>query len=124
MALGSRVVSEQMSLIIENPTIQLFTSSELLEELTETLAKPRLQKYLTRERTKHLFDLIWIKTKLQHVSINLQLCRDPKDNFIINLATEANTTHIITGDNDLLVLNPIDQIQVLTITDFLRLLHP
>jgi putative PIN family toxin of toxin-antitoxin system len=120
MAMGSRVVSEQMLQIIENPAIELFTSAELLEELTETLKKSRLQKYLTYERTKYLFDLIWLKTQLIHVTVNLQICRDPKDDFIINLATEANVQYIITGDIDLLVLNSIGTLEILTIAKFLE----
>lgn len=120
MAMGSRVVSEQMLRIIENPDLEFFTSAELLDELTETLAKPRLQKYLTYERAKQLFDLIWLKTQLIHVNINLRLCRDPKDDFILNLATEAKAHCIITGDAGLLVLNPLDNIRILTIADFLQ----
>ena len=120
MAMGSRVISEQMLQIIENPDIEIFISLELIEELTETLTKPRLQKYLSQARTTYLFELIWQKAQLIKVNIALKICRDPKDDFIINLATEANTHYIITGDIDLLVLNPVDKIEVITIADFLK----
>jgi uncharacterized protein len=120
MAMGSKVVSEQMMRIIGNSNFELFISSELLEELVETLKKPRLQKHLSLDRTKFLFDLIWMKTQLVNVSVDLKLCRDPKDDFIINLATEIEAQYIITGDFDLLVMNPIGSIEVLTISTFLE----
>ncbi|MBO0948313.1 putative toxin-antitoxin system toxin component, PIN family [Fibrella sp. HMF5405] len=120
MALGSRVVSEQMQVIIQRPDIDLYISVELLDELTETLAKRRLQKYLTQERTQSLFDLIWLKAKLIQVSSADSHCRDPKDDFIINLAIEAKAQLIITGDDDLLVLNPIDKIEVLTLSEVIQ----
>lgn len=33
-------------------------------------------------------------------------CRDPKDNMILEEAVYGNGQYIITGDDDLLVLNP------------------
>ena len=120
MAMGSRLVSVQLLTVIENPLIEVFTSTELLDELTETLAKPRLRQYLNHERTSKLFDLIWLKTKLTTVKSTLKICRDPKDDFIINLAIDAQAQYIITGDNDLLTLSPIGMIEVLRISDFLE----
>ena len=49
MAMGSNTVSQQMLSIIENPLIEIVASAELLDELTKTLAKPRL---LFRRLTK------------------------------------------------------------------------
>ncbi len=120
MAIGSRVVSEQMSVIIEREDIEVFSSVELFDELTEILAKPKLKNYLTQERTQQLFDLIWLKTVLIKVQSNLQLCRDSKDDFIINLAFDSNSHYVITGDKDLLILNPINTLQILTLSNFLQ----
>jgi predicted nucleic acid-binding protein len=38
----------------------------------------------------------------------VQLCRDPKDDKFIDLALNGEASHLITGDNDLLVLNQIE----------------
>jgi uncharacterized protein len=120
MAIGSQKMSLQMLEIFSNSKIDIFTSNELLVELTETLTKPKLQKYLSYKRTKYLFDIILDRTKLIEVKLKHKFCRDPKDDFIVNLALEANAIFIISGDSDLLVLNPIDEIQILTISDFLN----
>lgn len=119
MALGSRVVSEQMAFLLQGPSIDIVVSAELLEELTDTLAKPRLQKYLSHSRTQQLFELIWEKAKLTVVNSHEAFCRDKKDDSIINLAIDANASFIITGDQDLLVLHPIRHIAICTISDFL-----
>jgi uncharacterized protein len=120
MAMGSRVVSEQILSIISSTNIEIFASTELLDELTETLVKPRLRPYLTNQRTQHLFDLIWLKTHLITVNTSVSVCRDAKDNFILNLAIDANADYIITGDKDLLVLHPFGTIKIITIGDFLQ----
>ena len=119
MALGSKAVSIQMQKLIEDPAIELYTSAEQLDELTTTLAKPKLQRYLSQTRTRHLFDLIWLKTQLVHVTTQVHLCRDPNDDFIINLALDAQADNIITGDADLLALNPIDSLEILTLSTFI-----
>ncbi|MBX9781791.1 MAG: putative toxin-antitoxin system toxin component, PIN family [Chitinophagaceae bacterium] len=45
-------------------------------------------------------------------------CRDPKDNKFLELAVAANATCIITGDIDLLVLNPFRNIAILNAAVF------
>ena len=46
-------------------------------------------------------------------------CRDLKDNKFLELAVEAKAQCVITGDKDLLVLNPFRGIPILTPADFL-----
>ena len=121
MAIGSKLLSEQITQIIAEPNNEIYISLELIEELTETLSKPRLQKYLTQTRTKNLFELIWLKTRLISVHSSLKICRDPKDDFIINLVVDSNSHFLITGDQDLLVLNPFYETQIITPAEFLAL---
>jgi len=51
-------------------------------------------------------------------------CRDPKDNKFLELAVAGEATHIVTGDSDLLVLNPFRDIAVLTPSEFLATALP
>ena len=48
-------------------------------------------------------------------------CRDPKDNKFLELALSASATALITGDADLLVLHPFQNISILTPADYLLL---
>ncbi len=50
-------------------------------------------------------------------------CRDIKDNKFLNLAYDGHASYIITGDQDLLVLNPFHEIQILTQSHFLNTLQ-
>lgn len=36
------------------------------------------------------------------VIIDTNLCRDPKDNFLLSIAKDGNANYLLTGDNDLL----------------------
>ena len=42
----------------------------------------------------------------------IQLCRDPKDDKFLELAINGHAKYIITGDKDLLVLNPFREIHI------------
>lgn len=53
--------------------------------------------------------------------ISIYDCRDPKDNKYLELAISENATCIITGDKDLLVLNPFRKIPILAASNFLQI---
>ena len=47
-------------------------------------------------------------------------CRDPKDNFLFDIAEQGNADYIVSGDNDVLAIdNP--KFRTITIGDFLNL---
>ena len=54
------------------------------------------------------------------ISETINACRDPKDNKFLELAIAANAACIITGDDDLLILNPFRTIPILNASDFLN----
>ena len=48
----------------------------------------------------------------------VELCRDLKDNYLISLAIDSIADLLITGDNDLLVLNKIENTRIIRFSDF------
>ncbi|MFP4390748.1 MAG: putative toxin-antitoxin system toxin component, PIN family [Desulfococcaceae bacterium] len=46
------------------------------------------------------------------------MCRDPKDNKFLELAVSGSASILIAGDQDLLVLNPFRNLDILTPTEF------
>ncbi len=45
-------------------------------------------------------------------------CRDPKDDKFLELAISGRASHIVSGDADLLVLNPFREISIVSPYDF------
>lgn len=58
-------------------------------------------------------------SELVEVVDQIQVCRDPEDDKILELAVSGKTDYILTGDDDLLVLNPFQRVSIITPTDFL-----
>lgn len=47
------------------------------------------------------------------------VCRDPKDDKLLELAVSGNADFLVTGDKDLLVLNPFRGVEIITPREFL-----
>jgi uncharacterized protein len=99
----------------------VLTSTSVLSELEEVLARPKFDKYVTAVERK-LFLAGFVKTvKFVEMVENIEVCRDPKDDKYLELAVSGNATCIVSGDADLLVLNPFQDIPIVTVREFLEL---
>ena len=54
----------------------------------------------------------------------VEIVRDPDDNRLIEAALAANADVIVSGDQDLLTLVHVGQIQILTPREFLESFYP
>jgi putative PIN family toxin of toxin-antitoxin system len=49
-------------------------------------------------------------------------CRDPKDNMFLECAVACEAKYIVSGDKDLISMNPFRNIEILKAQEFLRVL--
>jgi putative PIN family toxin of toxin-antitoxin system len=92
-------------------------SEETLLELNQVLNRKKFDKYITLEE-RQIFIAKYI-TSSELVTIKkIVVCRDVKDNKFLELAVSGNADIIITGDQDLLVLNPFQNIKITTPENF------
>ena len=89
-------------------------STTTLTEVLSVLGRSKFSKYIDHDDIDGLS--IRIKTVWLFVEIlnQVQLCRDPKDDKFIDLALNGEASHLISGDKDLLVLNPIKNTSVIS----------
>jgi uncharacterized protein len=94
-------------------------SESTFDELERVVSRPKFDKYvLPSKRVEFLQDLAET-VKFIEVTAQILECRDPKDNQYLELAVSGNAECIVTGDDDLLVLNPFRSIRILTAQTFL-----
>ncbi|MFS0518963.1 putative toxin-antitoxin system toxin component, PIN family [Nostoc sp. UIC 10607] len=94
-------------------------SSSVLSELEEVLYRPKFDRYLTKERRQEFLEDLTENAQFIDVTEQINECRDPKDNKYLELALSGQAECIVTGDDDLLVLNPWRGIEILTVQEFL-----
>ncbi len=101
-------------------TGKIIMSEESFTELFDVLVRPKFDKYISLDKRLQLLADLKSIIKTVTVETKITVCRDPKDNKFLELAIAGNASCIVTGDNDLLVLNPFNKIPILTPADFLR----
>jgi uncharacterized protein len=97
----------------------LIKSSVTEAELMEVIDRPYLARLIapaTRERLMALMGAAELVTIIEQFAA----CRDPKDDKFLELAVNGQADIIITGDADLLVLNPFRDIPIVTPAAFTR----
>jgi uncharacterized protein len=102
--------------------LKVIFSQELIEEFTEVTSRPKFKKYFSFHDIANLLRLFDIYGEIIHVTSRRNVCRDPKDNFLLDLAVDSKADYLVTGDNDLLVLQQVDNTKIITIQELLTIL--
>ncbi len=97
----------------------ILSSKEIYDELKEVVHRSKFDKYFKEADRKILLTRYLAETVSVIVSHQVSLCRDPDDNKYLELALSGKADRIITGDPDLLVLNPFENIPIITPKEFL-----
>jgi len=119
----SFLISHQLDYIDElllSGKFSLIFSEELLDEFISVSKRPKLSKFFTNRNVKELLDLFDKYGQLCNVTSDVTICRDNKDNFLLNLAIDSAADYLLTGDNDLLVIKKIHSTKIMKWTDFLK----
>ncbi|MCB1864006.1 MAG: putative toxin-antitoxin system toxin component, PIN family [Chromatiales bacterium] len=98
---------------------QLLASEDTLAELADVLARPRFDHYIALEDRMEFLRKFGRIVEVVPITTRVQACRDPRDDKFLELGLSGNTTAIISGDNDLLVLHPFGTVQTLAPADYL-----
>ena len=99
---------------------QLVATSETLRELIEKLLSPRFDRYVSRARRDALLQRVAYLVEIVEVLQPVRASRDPRDDKFLEAAVNGRANVIVTGDRDLLDLNPFRGIAILTPAGYLR----
>jgi putative PIN family toxin of toxin-antitoxin system len=92
---------------------RVLLSFATLAELYEVLGRKKFLRYIDEEDIRSFLAALTREAEWVEVNVRIAACRDPKDDKFLELAVSGNATHIITGDSDLIALNPFRGIEIL-----------
>ena len=98
---------------------RVLVSEATLIELSEVLSREKFDRYMLREEREQFLALLIRDTELVGIRERLCECRDPKDDKFLELAVNGTASHLISGDQDLLLLDPFREVQIITPAQFL-----
>ena len=95
-------------------------SNALMEELSRVLRRDRFDRYLTRKERDQFLESLILESELIEITERIRACSDPEDDWVLELAVSGDAGYIVTGDSDLLVLNPFRGVEILSPAEFLN----
>lgn len=98
---------------------EVLTSTALITELHEVIYRTKFDKYVTDSQREDFMLALVETSTLVDVTESIDVCRDPKDNMILELAVSGKAKVIVTGDTDLLDLHPFREIEIINPQTFL-----
>lgn len=98
--------------------IELLASSYLISEILLVLTR-----YEYSEKELNILQKVFRKqATIILPKSTIDICRDPKDNFILDLCVAGKADYLITGDKDLLALKKLGQTQIFKPKEFLLMI--
>lgn len=94
----------------------------VLAEIFEVLNRKRFRRYTDEEDVRSFLAALTREAEFVEVDEHITACRDPKDDKFLELAMSGHANYIISGDSDLLALNPFRGIMIAPPHTFLKLI--
>ncbi len=103
---------------ISDGSITIITTEQLLTEIKIVTNREKIKKYFPQQSVNEL--IVLLETIAENVNIKPThfINRDLKDNFLLDLIDSSKADFLVTGDKDLLALNPFKTAEILTPAQF------
>ena len=98
----------------------LVFSQELLDEFLEVARRPKFRRFFSLTDIEGILETISEYADFVKVQTQIEVCRDPKDNFLLSLSIDGNADFLLTGDKDLLEIRKFGETSIIKISDFLQ----
>ena len=100
--------------------VSILFSKELIDELHEVIQRPKMRKYFSEDDALSILIKIVQFGEVYYPTKATDICRDPKDNFLLDLALEGKADYLITGDADLLDLQKFEKTTIGNYNQFIE----
>lgn len=110
---------------IEKNKVKFYTSFEIINEVENVIRRKKFNELLIKAKISAeeiIEKIISLSNFVIGKKLNLNICRDPKDNKFLECAKLAKADIIVSGDKDLLILKEFDGIKILKTSQVLDIL--
>jgi len=98
--------------------LEVIISNEQLEEIATVLRRPKFRQLFSADDIEEFLSLLYKSARIVELHHTIKDCRDEKDNFLLETAIRGRADYIVTGDKDLLVLNPYGGKKIIGFREF------
>jgi hypothetical protein len=106
--------------IFDLPQYELVTSDNLINEILSVAARPKFARYFNADDVQGFVQFLEEYSTKFRVDNIPQRCRDPKDDFLLELAIVSDADYLLSGDSDLTDMKQIGHCRIMTVSEFLQ----
>jgi uncharacterized protein len=121
----SFLIGKKLSVVesyINNKRITIVITQQLLSEIKNVTSREKLRKYFSETISNQLLKMLEAESEIVEIQATYFSSRDPKDNFLLDLIDASKADYLVTGDGDLLELNPFKTAKILSPSDFEKII--
>jgi hypothetical protein len=115
---GGGVPGEAFRHALETGVVLL--SKATFDEIDEVITREKFDDYLTAGERGAFIEALVDRSRFANPTERIKACRDPDDEKFLELAVSENATCIVSGDSDLLELDPFQGIPIMEPAEFLQ----
>lgn len=98
----------------------LLVSDQTMLELSDVLSRDRFDRWVPKGTRIEFLRYLSENVSFVPIVEVVRACRDPRDNAVLEVAVNGRAEAIVTGDKDLLALDPFRAIPILTPARYLE----
>ena len=91
----------------------------MVRELTGVLGRDKFDRYVLREDRDAFVESLVRESRLVEITEFVRECRDPDDDQVLDVAVNGDAEYVVTGDADLLQMDPFRGVRIVTPAEFL-----
>ena len=104
--------------ILTDGTVSIVMTDILQQEIMTVASRPKFARYFAPEACDRLLAFLRARSEDYPLGDIPQRCRDPKDDYLLELARVADAYILVTGDKDLTDLLQFGRCQIMTLAEF------
>ncbi|MGV8138170.1 MAG: putative toxin-antitoxin system toxin component, PIN family [Mangrovibacterium sp.] len=101
---------------------ELIFAKQNIQELRLVSLRPKFNKYFKSDDLEDLINLLETIGKVFEILDAPDVCRDPKDDYLLELAKRSRADYLVTGDKDLLEIETYGSTRIVTASEFTLLI--
>lgn len=113
------IIHKVLKKALENYII--YNSQQTLDEFVEVAKREKFLRFFKDlSKRDEFINFVIQSTKIIEPTHTVTDCRDSKDNMFLEIALTCQAVYLVSGDKDLLTLNPYQNIEIITASEFLE----
>jgi len=103
--------------MIKNNDVFFYRSTELMLELKDVINRPKFAKYFPNGVQEYIL-FVERFSELFLTEAIFDLCTDPKDNYLFDLAYQSRSNFLVSGDKKVLAISVKPSLKLLSLSEF------